>query len=183
MPLEGALRFQLDTRFLRCQLPTWYKPGIYIEMDKLTISHAPEQMNVLWRVNLKSVDWEAKGTISVCVCYCLHAAVKDSWGDRDLKLDDMFEMGRKKRSLCVVSPARVIHGFKKICLNSRLTLTAWENNLPDYHPASSRPLRKTAARRGQLASWVWMYICVYVGICICTSVCVILRGQRSSCGS
>lgn len=86
---------------------------------------------------------------------------------------------------CVlVSPAVWHVGLKKVGVNTRLALTAWENN-----PVTLSSTVWTVRQRGQLAGWGWMYICVCVGIwvymCVSLSlcVCVILRGRRSSCGS
>lgn len=94
----------------------------------------------------------------------------------------------KEAPLMYWSPCCVTRGFKK---NHSHSLTAWKNNGvcgPDCH-SHLLPLCGTPKvnEDSWLAGWQWMYICIrvwrYLSLCVCLSLCVILKGQSSSCGS
>lgn len=98
----------------------------------------------------------------------------------------------KEAPLMYWSPCCVTRGFKK---NHSHSLTAWKNNGvcgPDCHSHLLSPpasVWDSKSQWGQLAGWmtvdVYLHTCVKVSefVCVCLSLCVILKGQSSSCGS
>lgn len=98
----------------------------------------------------------------------------------------------KEAPLMYWSPCCVTRGFKK---NHSHSLTAWKNNGvcgPDCHSHLLSPpasVWDSKSQWGQLAGWmtvdVYLHTCVKVSefVCVCLSLCVILKGQSSICGS
>lgn len=97
--------------------------------------------------------------------------------------------GKRGSAAVCCFPCWVTRGFKKVRVNSRLALTAWENNPvcpPDCH-SHLLSVSVWDSPSARTAGWLWMYICVcvcrYLGLCVCVSLslCVCdpkeVRGQ------
>lgn len=97
----------------------------------------------------------------------------------------------KEAPLMYWSPCCVTRGFKKITVTLSQPEKTMESVGPTVTLTSSLLLPLCGTPKvnedSWLAGWQWMYICIrvwrYLSLCVCLSLCVILKGQSSSCGS
>lgn len=97
----------------------------------------------------------------------------------------------KEAPLMYWSPCCVTRGFKKVTVTLSQPEKTMESVGPTVTLTSSLLLPLCGTLKVNEDSWLagsqWMYICIrvwrYLSLCVCLSLCVILRGQSSSCGS